>query len=114
MKNLKIFQFKEFLCATCSQYKLIKPSPTKVGIESLTFLECIQRDICGPFHVPCEPFRYFMVLVDVSNKWSHVCLLSTCNLEFTRLLTQIIRLRAQFPYYAIKSICINNTSEFSS
>ena len=42
LKNLKIFQFKEFSCVACSQGKLIiKPSPAKVGIESPTFLEHI-------------------------------------------------------------------------
>ena len=42
LKNQKILQSKEFSCAACSQEKLIvKPSTTKVGIESLVFLERI-------------------------------------------------------------------------
>jgi hypothetical protein len=65
-------------CAACSQVKLItKPSPSNVVIESLSFLKIIQGDICEPIHPPCRPFRYFMVLIDASSKWSHVCLLSS-------------------------------------
>ena len=57
-----------------SQGKLItKLSPSKVVIESPSFLEKIQGDICGPIYPPCRPLRYFMVLIDTSSKWSHVC-----------------------------------------
>ena len=46
----------------------------------------------------------FMVLVDASCTWSYICLLSTCNVLFSRLLMQIIMLRAYFLDYSIKSI----------
>ena len=52
----------------------------KVKIEFPTFLESIHEDICGPIHPPSGSFRYFMVLIDVSSRWSHVCLLSSRNL----------------------------------
>jgi hypothetical protein len=55
-----------------------------------------------------------MVLIDASTRWSHICLLSTCNISFARLLAQITRLRAQFPDYPIQSIRIDNASEFTS
>ncbi len=45
-----------------------------------------------------------MVLIDASTRLSHVCLLSTRNIVFTRLLAQIIRLRTQFLVYPIKKI----------
>jgi hypothetical protein len=54
-----------------------------------------------------------MVLIDISTKWSHVCLLSTRNVAFARLLAQIIRLRAQFPNYLIQSIRMNNAGKFT-
>ena len=77
--------------AACSKGKLIiRPSFTKVTFESPAFLECIQGDICGPIHPPSGPFRYFMILIDVSTRWSHVCLLSSRNVTFARLLAQII------------------------
>ena len=102
-------------CAACSQGKLIiRPSPVKIQNESLAFLERIQGDICGPIHPPCGPFRYFMVLIDASTRWSHVCLLSTRNLAFARLLAQLIRLRAHFPDYPIKKIRLDNAGEFTS
>ena len=92
-------------CKACSQGKLvIRPSQLKVDDESPSFLQRIQRDICGPIQPSCGPFRYFMVLVDASTRWSHVCLLSTRNVAFARLLAQIIKLQAQFPDYPIKSI----------
>ena len=44
----------------------------------------------------------------------NVCLLSTRNVTFARLLTQIIILQAQFPDYPIKTICLDNADEFTS
>ncbi|WCJ38519.1 hypothetical protein M5689_019577 [Euphorbia peplus] len=115
LKNQKILQFKEFSCAAYSQGKLIvKPSMAKIGTELPLFLERIQGDICGPIRPPCGPFKYFMVLIDASTRWSHVCLLSTRNMAFARLLAQIIRLRVQFPDYTIKSIRLDNAGEFTS
>ncbi|KAF3648202.1 hypothetical protein FXO37_19575 [Capsicum annuum] len=93
---------------------IVRPSPTKVEIESPTFLECIHGDIFGPIYPPSGSFRYFMVLIDASSRWSHVCLLSSRNLAFAKLLAQIIRLRAQFPDNQIKSIRLDNAVEFSS
>jgi hypothetical protein len=95
LKNQKILLPSNYPCATCSQYKLIiKPSPSKVIVESLSFLHRIQEDICEPIHPACGLFRYFMVLIDASTRWLHVCLLYTHNVAFARLLAQIIRLRA--------------------
>ena len=104
-----------YTCVVCSKGKLIiRPSFTKVTFESTTFLERIQGDICGSIHPPNGPFRYFMVLIDASTRWSHVCLLSSRNVAFARLLAQIIRLRTQFPYHLIKTIHLDNAGEFSS
>ena len=55
-----------------------------------------------------------MVLIDASTRWSHVCLLATRNIAFTRLLAQIIQLRANFPDYQIKRIRLDNAGEFTS
>ncbi|KAI3740406.1 hypothetical protein L2E82_30835 [Cichorium intybus] len=102
-------------CTSCSLGKLIiKPSPVKVEKESPRFLERIQGDICGPIHPPSGPFRYFMVLIDASSKWSHVCLLSTRNMAFAKFLTQIIKLRAHLPDHDIKRVRLDNAGEFTS
>ena len=93
---------------------IIRPFKNKIKNESPLFLERIQEDICGPISPPCGPFRYFMVLIDVSTRWSHVCLLATRNVAFARLLAQIIQLRANFPDYQIKSIRLDNAGEFTS
>ena len=55
-----------------------------------------------------------MVLLDASTRWSQVCLLSTRNVAFARFLAQIIRLRAQFSNYTIKTVCLDNAGEFTS
>ena len=115
LKDLKILLSNENSCTACSQGKLVvRPSPSKINSESPSFLQRIQGDICGPIHLPSGPFRYFMVLIDASARWSHVCLLSTRNVAFARLLAQIIRLRAQFPDYPIKTIRLDNAGEFTS
>ena len=55
-----------------------------------------------------------MVLIDASTRWSHVCLLSTRDVAFCRLLAQIIWLMAQFLDHSIKTIRLDNAGEFSS
>ena len=115
LKNQKIILPNEYLCAVYSQGKLIvRPSFRKVTFKSLVFLERIHRDICGPIHPPCGSFHYFLVLIDAFMRWSHVCLLSTLNVAFSRLLTQMIKLRVQFLDYPIKAIRLDNGGEFTS
>lgn len=115
LKNVKVLPSSDLHCTACSLGKLIiRPSKNKIASENPTFLERIQGDICGPIAPPCGPFRYFMVLIDASTRWSHVSLLSTRNAAFAKLLAQIIRLRAQFPDYAIKKIRLDNAEEFTS
>ena len=78
LKNQKILLPSDYPCSAYSQGKLIIiPSPLKIAIESPSFLERIQGDICGPIHPPSGPFKCFMVLIDASTRWSHVCLIST-------------------------------------
>ena len=55
-----------------------------------------------------------MSLIDASTRWSHVCLISTCKVAFARLLAQIIRLRAQFSDYPIKTTHLENVGKFTS
>jgi hypothetical protein len=45
---------------------ILWPSPLKIHVEPLMFLECIQGDICGHIQPLCDPFRYFMVFIDTS------------------------------------------------
>jgi len=52
-----------------------------------------------------------MVLVDASTRWSYICLLSTQNHIFTKLLAQ---LKVHFPNYSIKKIHLDNANEFTS
>ncbi|GJR54476.1 retrovirus-related pol polyprotein from transposon TNT 1-94 [Tanacetum coccineum] len=103
------------LCTSCSLEKLIvRPSPLKIKNESPMFLERIQGDICGPIHPSCGPFRYFMVLIDASSRWSHVSLLSTRNVALSKFLAQMIKLRAHFPDYTVKRVRLDNAGEFTS
>ena len=115
LKNHKILLPNEYLCVACSQGKLImKPPFTKVIYESPVFLERIHGDICGSIHPPCGPFYYFMILIDASIRQSHVCLFSTHNGAFARLLAQMIILQTQFLYYLIKTIRLDKVSDFTS
>jgi len=115
LKNQKFFQSNEFLSDACSEGKLIvRPSPAKVGNESLLFLKRLHGDICCPIHPLYGPFRYFMVMIDASSGWSHVSMLTTRNSAFAKFVSQIIRLKAQFPDYAIKKVRLDNVGEFFS
>ena len=114
LKDQKILIPNENPCTACLQGKLIIRLPrTKENFESLVFLERIQEDIRGPIHPASGPFSYFMVVLDASTRWSHVCLLSPRNATFATLLAQIIRLRAQFSEYPIKAIRLDNAGEFT-
>jgi IS30 family transposase len=55
-----------------------------------------------------------MDFIDACTRWSHVCLLSTRNHAFAKFMTQVIRLKANYPKYRIKSIHMDNAVEFSS
>ncbi|XP_019184046.1 PREDICTED: uncharacterized protein LOC109178951 [Ipomoea nil] len=104
-----------FTCVACAKGKyIVRPSRTKVGHESPIFLQRLQGDICGPISPPSGPFRYFMVLIDASTRWTHVSLLSTRNKAFAKFVAKIIELNAQFPDYPIKSIRMDNAGEFTS
>jgi hypothetical protein len=55
-----------------------------------------------------------MVLIDTSTRWSHVCLLSTQNHDFAKFMTQVIRLKVNYPEYRLQYVRWDNTVEFSS
>ena len=115
IRNVKIPRSNELTCSACSLGKLIiRPSKNKIATESPSFLERIQGDICGPINPASGPFRYFMVLIDASTRWSHVSLLSSRNVAFAILLAQITKLRNQFPDHTIKKIRLDNAGEFTS
>ena len=115
MTNGYISSHNHYNCIACTQGKFItRPSSLKVDSDPPKFLEHIKGDICGPIDPPSGPFRYFMVLVDASTRWSHICLLYTRNLAFARLLAQIIKLQAHFPDHPIKTIRLDKVGEFSS
>jgi hypothetical protein len=115
LKDAKFPKFNDFMCTSCAMGKLILcPSPLRIHAEPLRFLECIQGDICGPIQPLCGPFRYFMVFIDTSTRWSHVCLLYTRNHAFAKFMTQVIRLKVNYPEYRRKSIRMDNVTEFSS
>jgi hypothetical protein len=115
LKDAKFPKSDDFVCTSCAIGKLILwPSPLKIHDEPLRFLECIQGDICSPIQPLCGPFRYFMVLINASTRWSHECLLPTRNHAFAKFMTQAIRLKANYPKYRIKSIYMDNCAKFSS
>ena len=103
------------MCTSCTTGKLIlHPSHIKIQNEPLKFFERIQGNICGPIQPSSGPFRYFMVLIDASTRWSYMCLLSTRNHAFTKIIVQVIRLRAHNSEHQIQSIRMDNAAEFFS
>jgi hypothetical protein len=55
-----------------------------------------------------------MVHIDASTRWSHVCLLSTRNHAFAKIMSQIIKLKENFPEHRINTIQIDNAAKFTS
>jgi hypothetical protein len=115
LNSAKFPKSLDFMCTPCATEKLIlRLSPVKIKVEPLKFLERIQGDICGPIKPLSRPFTYFMVLIDASMRWSHVCLLSTRNHAFAMFMTQVIRLKANYPKYRLQSVRLDNAIDFSS
>jgi hypothetical protein len=115
LKDVKFSKSDDFVYTSCAMGKLIlQSSPLKIHAEPLRFLEHIQGDICAPIQSLCSSFRYFIVLIDASTRWSHVCLLSTRNHALTKFMMQVIRLKANYPEYRIKSIRMDNAADFLS
>jgi hypothetical protein len=115
LRDAKFLKSNDFVCTSCAMGKLIlRPSLFKIHAEPLRFLERIQGDICGLIQPLCGPFRYFMVLIDASTRWSHLCLLPTRNHTFAKFMAQVNRLKANYPEYRIKGIRMDNAVEFSS
>jgi hypothetical protein len=105
----------DFICTTCATRKLIlRSSPLKIHTEPLKFLERIHGDICDPIEPISGPFKYFMVLINASTRCSLVCVLSTQNQAFAKIMAQVIRLKANFPKHRIQYIRLDNATEFSS
>jgi hypothetical protein len=73
LNSAKFPKFSDFMCTTYTIGKLVlRPSPIKIKVELIKFLEWIQGDICGSIKPLSGPFKYFMVLIDASTRWSHV------------------------------------------
>lgn len=69
-------------------------------------LERIKGDIyMGPVTCHVDQFTIIWFLIDASMLWSHVHLVSICDLVIARLFAQIIKLRAQFQTMKIMLIC---------
>jgi hypothetical protein len=69
LNSAKFPKSLDFMCTTYATGKLIlRPSPVKIKLEPLKFLERIQGEICGPIKPFLSPFNYFMVLIDASTR----------------------------------------------
>ena len=56
---------------------------TKVTIESPSFVETTQGDICGIIHLQLIwVIKVFCGFTEVSTRWSHVCVISIINVSF--------------------------------
>ena len=77
LKRHKIHQFNKLSCDTHTRGKLIRPSPIQ-SADLITYIFIMNScDIYGPIIPPSEPFKYFVVLIDASSRWSHTCFLSS-------------------------------------
>jgi hypothetical protein len=69
LNSVKFPKSLDFMCTACATRKLVlRPSPIKIKVEPLKFLERIQGDICRPIKQLSGPFRHFMVLIDASTR----------------------------------------------
>jgi hypothetical protein len=110
----KFSKTSDFICMACATGKLILRHPSlKIHTEPLKFPKRIHGDICGQIQPISGPFSYFMVLIDAFTRWSHVCLLSTQNHVFAKIMAQVIRFKVKNFENRIQSIRLDNAIEFS-
>ena len=103
------------VCGACAQGKFInRPSRWKLPAELPPRLHRLHGDICGPITPHSEPFRYFMVLVDATGVHFEVTLLSTRNIIFAKLLAMLIKFKAHYPEFPVKTLRMDNAGEFKS
>lgn len=105
------------LCSPCAMGKLQIRKKTAFSGEKFKrkgILEMLVSDVCGPISPPTGPFNYFMVVKDSSARYSKVQLLTSRNEVMPKLLTSIIKLKAQFPDHPIKTVRVDNASEYVS
>jgi hypothetical protein len=58
LKDVKFPKSNDFVYTSCAMGKLIlRPSPLKIHVEPLKFLERIQGEICGPIQPLSGTFR---------------------------------------------------------
>jgi hypothetical protein len=115
LNTAKFSKSSDFMCTACATGKLIvRLSPLKIQVDLLKFLERIQGDICASIQPLSGLFKYFIVLIGASMRWSHVCLLSTHSHAFTKFMTHAIRLKANFPEHRLQSVRLDNSVEFPS
>lgn len=113
--DIKILSRLPESCLACSRGKLIlRPAKEIKDKELKPFLNRIQVDICGPISPPSGPFRYFMVMIDSTSRWSEVNLLSTRNHAFAKMLIQLIRMQVRFPDNSVRDIRVDGAGEFTS
>ena len=104
-------------CMPCAIGKNQNRKKTSFSSEThkpSAMLETLVADVCGPISPPCGPFSYYMIVKDLATRYSQVHLLSSRNQVMPKLLSTIIKLRAQFPDYPIKAIRVDNAAEFVS
>jgi hypothetical protein len=77
-------------------------------------LELIQGDIYVLPTIVWTILGIFMVFIDASTWWSHVCLMSTRNHAFTTIIRKVIKLHAYYLKSRILSIRMDKVAEFSS
>ena len=86
----------------------------KVAIESPVFLEKIQGEICVPIQPTCGSFRYFMVLVDTSVRWSHVRLIMHSQYCICKIFYSIDTIKGTIPEQYNKDNRLDNAGKFIS
>lgn len=106
----------ECVCTSCATTgkPILRPSHLNIQDEPLQFLELIQGDICVHPTIVWTILGIFMVFIDASTRWSHVCLMSTRNHAFTTIMREVIKLHAHYHESRILSIRMDNDAEFSS
>jgi hypothetical protein len=73
LKSAKFPKPSDFICTSCATGKLtLRPSPLKIHVEPLKFLERIQGDIYGPIQPLSGPFKLHGINRHIYTMVAHV------------------------------------------
>ena len=106
---------KSINCTACMQGTLkSKQAPAIFDIKKKNPFAYLYYDTAGPIRPLSGSHRYYLAGRDHSGVFITAHLLQSRNQTFVKILTDLIRIRSQYPEYPVSTIIVDGAREFNS